>query len=105
MEVLQNQWTFQVKIHFVNCLWSHQLSTVSFLLVLGHCFFPLPVEGSDWLCHSTTQASFLWYPVLTFWENAQEMVISVRPLKSLFLMLVFLGIPRFLTQAPVMRIN
>ena len=77
---------------------AHQLSPSSFLsymiIKFGHCFFPLLVEGADWLCQSATQASFLRFLVMKFWENALERVIFVGLLKSLFLKLgslVYLG--------------
>ena len=32
------------------------------IIIFGHCFFPLPVEGADWLCQSATQALFSKVP-------------------------------------------
>ena len=87
-----------ISLIVINCLCSHQLSSSSFLsciiIIFGHCFFPLPVEGADWFCQSAMQASFLRYLVMKFWENAQERGIFIRLPKILFLILeslVYLG--------------
>ena len=68
------------------------------ILVFGHCLFPLPVEGADWVCYSATQASFQRYLVMKFWKNNTKKAnfhwASKKPVFDTWLF----------AQAPTMRI-